>query len=126
MSSPEEECERAEGPGRVELLGRLVPLCWMQTIRRPSHRIAYMSSPEEECERAEGPGRVELLGHLVPLCWEQTISRPSHRIAYLSTLKRIVRGRRVRVGWSYLAAWCHLLGADNYQAVTQDSIPEFP
>ncbi len=51
----------------MELLGRLVPLCRMQTISRPSHRIAYLSSPEEECERAEGPGRVELLGRLVPL-----------------------------------------------------------
>jgi hypothetical protein len=69
----------------VELLGRLVPLCWTQTISRPSHRIAYLSSPEEECERAEGPGRVELLGRLVPLCWEQTISRPSHKITYLHT-----------------------------------------
>ncbi len=31
QSSPEEECERVEGPGRVELLGRLVPLYWEQT-----------------------------------------------------------------------------------------------
>ncbi len=41
LSSPEDECERAEGPGRVELLGHLVPLCWKQTISRPSPRIAY-------------------------------------------------------------------------------------
>ncbi len=54
LSSPEEECERAEGPGRVELFGHLPPLCWEQTISRLSHRIAYLSSPEEECERAEG------------------------------------------------------------------------
>ncbi len=51
----------------MELLGLMVPLCWEQTISRPSHTIACLSSPEEGCERAEGPVRVELLGLLVPL-----------------------------------------------------------
>ncbi len=72
LISPKEECERAEGPGKVELLDRLVPLCWEQTISRPSHRIAYLSSPEEECERAESPCMAGAPRPPVPLCWEQT------------------------------------------------------
>ncbi len=67
LSSPEEECERAEGPDRLELLDYQVSLCWDQAISSRSHRMTHLSSPEEECERAEGPGRLELLGHLVPL-----------------------------------------------------------
>ena len=45
LSSPEEEWERAEGPGMVELLGRRVPpVCCEQTISSPSHRITYLQS----------------------------------------------------------------------------------
>ena len=105
LSYPEEECERCEGPGRVELLTNL-------------------SSPDDECESGEGPGRVELLGRLVPDCWEQTISRPSHRITYLNTQQNItVKGKLSYYQYHavlcesgkmnlYSATWIHILNMD--------------